>query len=687
MKVTLTHLALAAALCGALGCSTQKVDSPSTNGTVKITAKPVVSNAAHSNTSSDAICADFTVTAYSFNAAHAPQAAGNPVTFSTNKNSPATDQILGCIDGPKNFAYQAPAGSLYTSASYNWAYLVSATNFEYCDHTPGGHTLVQSTVNPAPAYFAPVNCSTSNDVKLSIDYPVSLSAVSPTGDIDISAGVDATTEYVGCKKAEIVNHELRFAQSNAIDTKTAVPLGLVGFATTSTPRDATLAQYGGQTWAANPSGSGKVLYNTYYSGQFTTGAGALPTTLVQTFLTNHDETHLFSAAPDGQCVNGEWVDSRHAYCLTTIDNTLADTDPNKVVTVGKLADAFVYVPGAGFVLANVGAGGSGVTLYAQMANNSLNDYSSPTHAVVTANANPGFASTATSPAPGKGFNDQLAPQTVAAPTGLVISGLYVDPSASGQFLVGATETISGSNLWATLTQTGGVWSYSPFKDFGAGVPPGFGVSASGCVTTGTTATTPPTLVSIEVTPGNALIAIGGESSQQYHAIGHWSDGTTTNLDGLVSWGSSIFGIVVDATSGVASSAATVGTATITAFYAVGGVIHSGSALLTVVARPVMTAKFMVVGGTAYADVPLTSGNLGTITLPAATDGYLQLFADGVNVSNSQFTAVNAPTPAAIDATKSVGAEGARLINHGVSGQVFLSYGNSVGALYFTVNSL
>ena len=174
------------------------------------------------------------------------------------------------------------------------------------------------------------------------------------------------------------------------------------------------------------------------------------------------------------------MDSRHALCLTTVDAALADSDPAKVATAGKLADAFLDPPDAGYAAASVASGGASLTLYSQLANNSVEDYSSPGGAVVTANASPAFAGTATKPAPGKGFNDGLAIQSVPAPGGLTLTGFYIDHSAKGRFLVGASDS-SGANRWATLAATSGTWALGPFSDLSAGLPAGFGLQASGCV--------------------------------------------------------------------------------------------------------------------------------------------------------------------------------------------------------------
>ena len=489
-------LALAAALGLVGACGRERPPAPA-SGKVRISTRAKVSIAAHRDDPdpSQDICAGFTLTPYSFDAAHKPVPAGAPVRFATTSDSTATEQLLGCVAGGDHYDYAPSASSPYAEGRYNWAYLVSATRFEFCNHgAVPSHRLDPNTANPAPAYFAPVHCEPALDAALSIDYPVALSSTSLTqkadGGVAISAGADPTTQYVGCKQAELVDGGsgagLRFAQSNAIDTKTAVPLGLVGYTTTATLADAALAQYGGQTWTANPNGLGATMFNTYYTGQFTAGAAALPSAILQTFLASADESHLFNdPAGDALCPAGEWVDSRHALCLTTGADTLS---PGSIRTVGKLADAFLYLPGTGYAAASVNRGGGSISLQAQMTANSADDYTSSgsRHPIVTANAAPGFASTLAAPASGGGFNDRMMTPTVPAPAGLTFTGLYIDPSALGQFLVGGSQTTADVtiNAWATLSwnATSTTWELSVFSDLAHGIPPGFGEQRSGCVT-------------------------------------------------------------------------------------------------------------------------------------------------------------------------------------------------------------
>ena len=71
----------------------------------------------------------------------------------------------------------------------------------------------------------------------------------------------------------------------------------------------------------------------------------------------------------------------------------------------------------------------------------------------------------------------------------------------------------------------------------------------------------PTLTSISVTPGNPAIAIGGR--QQFTATGTFSDCSTQDLTGTVTWGSATPGVATISAGGLAT-ATTAGTSLITA---------------------------------------------------------------------------------------------------------------------------
>ncbi|MEK6683811.1 MAG: Ig-like domain-containing protein, partial [Nitrospirota bacterium] len=105
----------------------------------------------------------------------------------------------------------------------------------------------------------------------------------------------------------------------------------------------------------------------------------------------------------------------------------------------------------------------------------------------------------------------------------------------------------------------------------------------------------PQLVSITVVPANPSIAAGG--SQPFTATGTFSDNSTYNLTGLVTWNSSNLSVATISLGGVAMGIGG-GTSTITA---TSGSV-SGSTILTVTAPPSFTLN-----------VPKTGNGIGTVT--------------------------------------------------------------------------
>jgi trimeric autotransporter adhesin len=97
---------------------------------------------------------------------------------------------------------------------------------------------------------------------------------------------------------------------------------------------------------------------------------------------------------------------------------------------------------------------------------------------------------------------------------------------------------------------------------------------AGQVGTASLTITNATLTSISVTPASPSISLG--SSQQFGAMGTFSDGSTLNISGQANWTSSDIAIAIVNSAGLAASAGT-GSATITA--TLNGV--SGTATLTV----------------------------------------------------------------------------------------------------------
>ncbi len=164
----------------------------------------------------------------------------------------------------------------------------------------------------------------------------------------------------------------------------------------------------------------------------------------------------------------------------------------------------------------------------------------------------------------------------------VAKGTGVQFTATGLFSDNTTQDLTATVTWSS-SDTGVATISNAAGSNGLATSSGTGsttiTAASGSVT-GSTALTvsPATLASIAVTPVNAGIAKG--TTQQFAAIGAYSDNTTQNLTASVTWSSSsttVATISNAAGSNGLATAAAGGSTTITAAY---GSI-SGSTTLTV----------------------------------------------------------------------------------------------------------
>jgi phospholipase C len=151
-------------------------------------------------------------------------------------------------------------------------------------------------------------------------------------------------------------------------------------------------------------------------------------------------------------------------------------------------------------------------------------------------------------------------------------------TATGTYTDGTTTDMTNSAVWSSSSATVAVISTT-----GLATPVATGTAtisaASGSVSGATTVTVmPPALVSLAVTPVNPSVAAG--TTQQFRAIGTFTDGSTLDVTNTVQWSSltATVATVSNATGsqGLAQSI-TVGTTTITA---TSGPI-TGSATLTV----------------------------------------------------------------------------------------------------------
>jgi len=192
-----------------------------------------------------------------------------------------------------------------------------------------------------------------------------------------------------------------------------------------------------------------------------------------------------------------------------------------------------------------------------------------------------------------------APLTVTSATLTAIEVIPTDPSlprglsqqfsATGIFSDGSTQDLTGSVTWissdpavAAVSNAAG----SSGQASGLAVGAALITAASGNVSGSSTLTvTSATLVSIDVTPAAPAIARG--TTQQFTAVGTYSDNSTQDLTNLAAWSSSNEAVSLisnaDGFHGLATSLAA-GSTTITA--AVGGI--SGGTPMTVTAATLVS---------------------------------------------------------------------------------------------------
>ncbi len=346
------------------------------------------------------VCGTFSLQPYIPQADGTPQNAGSPVVFtSTAANANDAAAVTDQILGCIDGTNDNTGTTGATSSPSPTSPTASGTALT--DVSPS-----TTTVN------VPVECMAGIDVPVSIHVSVAVSAQSTGGYVDISAGVNATDVQVGCKQADIDPNDglLHFGESYIDPNGNTFP-GLVAL-DTGTP-----SQFGGTV-------NGSVGTDTFYTGDI---AQSAVHTIYQTFL---------SPCSDG---TSEYADTNHAQCVS-------NNSGNPDGTLAELADAFVEVPGTGFAAVSVTSSG-GLQIYSGSSNPGNPNIMNVTPSVVT------------------GFNTLLA-QTInatgASLTGFTVTGVYVDQSASYQFVVAAVTNPGGTPEYATLSYASGAWSLGAF---------------------------------------------------------------------------------------------------------------------------------------------------------------------------------------------------------------------------------
>jgi trimeric autotransporter adhesin len=209
-------------------------------------------------------------------------------------------------------------------------------------------------------------------------------------------------------------------------------------------------------------------------------------------------------------------------------------------------------------------------------------------------------------------------------------------TASGTFSDGSTQDVTGIVQWAS-SNTSVASTSNAAGSSGLTTCLATGSSSisatSGSITTSTTLTVSnATLVSITVNPPGPSIGLG--TTQQFTAIGTFTDGSTQNLTASVTW-SSLNPAVAAVNSNALGISLTTGTATITA--TLGGI--TGSALLTVTSASVVSITV------SPSTTAIPSGLNQTFTAVGTfTDGSMQ------NVTNSAYWTSSVPGVATVSNT-------------------------------------
>ena len=225
----------------------------------------------------------------------------------------------------------------------------------------------------------------------------------------------------------------------------------------------------------------------------------------------------------------------------------------------------------------------------------------------------------------------IAPSAASVP-----AGVQQALTATGHYSDGSQQDVTASVVWASQYPDIASVSNDPSNP---GVVQGASVgttsmtatdTATGTVGTATVNVTAATLVSIAVMPQGATVQSG--STQQFTAIGTYTDQSTRDLTALVTWSSSTSSATISndaATPGLATAADS-GPTTITALDAATQI--SGQASMTTVVPTLAVPDFTYGGGNTgngNGGAPVAAGSLITIScanLPP--DGVIYYTTDG-----------------------------------------------------------
>jgi uncharacterized protein YjdB len=160
----------------------------------------------------------------------------------------------------------------------------------------------------------------------------------------------------------------------------------------------------------------------------------------------------------------------------------------------------------------------------------------------------------------------------------VAAGTYLRFTATGTLQDGTTQDLTPSVTWTSSSASVAIMSNVP-GSFGGAIGVAQGTATIGAVLNGVVGSaqatiTGATLTSILLTPATPTAALGG--TQQFKAVGHFSDGSNETITPQVVWTSSDVTVAIVDTNGAATPTGS-GTTTITA--TMGGV--SANTVLTV----------------------------------------------------------------------------------------------------------
>jgi trimeric autotransporter adhesin len=174
--------------------------------------------------------------------------------------------------------------------------------------------------------------------------------------------------------------------------------------------------------------------------------------------------------------------------------------------------------------------------------------------------------------------EALTAITISPANPSVAAGTSINLMATGTLTDLTTQNLTTSMVWTSSDTTVATVGSGPTSaGVATGNAPGTATIAaefSGQVAVTQLTVTDATLSSITITPANPNIALG--SPQQFQATGTFSDGTTENLMGQVTWTSSDIGVAIIGSTGAIS---TTGTGTTTIGAALAGI--SDTTVLTV----------------------------------------------------------------------------------------------------------